>query len=139
MLAPATDIANVKKFLVKLAGALKNPYSGLKPYLCLDNHPAHRSPHVREELERFHICFQPAYTSTSNCQEAVWAQLKREFYTRLHRRDSDLANADEFKAMIQQLCDDVPINVDAMLRTNTRFIAQHLALGVRAIHRDHAR
>ena len=54
MLAKATDIAETKRFLVELAGALKNPYSRSKPYLVMDNHQAHRSPKVREELARYH-------------------------------------------------------------------------------------
>ena len=57
MMAPTTDIDSTKKFLVQLAGALRNPYSGSKPYLVLDNHPAHRTPKVREELERFRYIF----------------------------------------------------------------------------------
>ena len=43
MMASATNIPDFKRFLVQVAGALKNPYSGSKPYLVLDNHPAHRS------------------------------------------------------------------------------------------------
>ena len=57
MMSKATDIAGMKKFLVQVAGALKDPYSSAKPYLILDNHPAHRSQRVREELSRFHVCF----------------------------------------------------------------------------------
>ena len=122
MTADSTDIPNVKRFLVKLAGALRNPY-GIRPYLVLDNHRAHRSERVREELGRFRACFQPAYSSPFNCQETVWAQLKREYYVRLHRRDRDLASDDEFRAMVQQLCKDVPINTDAILRANQSYIA----------------
>ena len=48
MTAPATDIASFKKFLVELAGAVKDPYTKQRPYLVLDNHSAHRSVHVRE-------------------------------------------------------------------------------------------
>ena len=72
MTAEATNIPETKRFLVKLAGALKNPY-GPRPYLCLDNHRAHTSPRVREELARFNVCFQPAYTSPANCQETIWS------------------------------------------------------------------
>ena len=129
MIAPATDIASTKRFLLQLAGALKNPYSPLKPYLVLDNHPAHRSSQVREELSRFHVCFQPAWSSPANCQETVWAQLKREFYVRLHRRDSDLADEEQFRAMVKQLYEDVPVNTDAILRANQGYIAKYLALG----------
>ena len=129
MIAPSTDIASTKRFLLQLAGALKTPYSPLKPYLVLDNHPTHRSAQIREELSRFHVCFQPAWSSPANCQETVWAQLKREFYVRLHRRNSDLADEEQFRAMVKQLYEDVPVNTDAMLRANQRYIAQYLALG----------
>ena len=128
MIAAATDIVHVKKFLVQLAGALKNPYSAQRPYLCLDNHPAHRSRQVREELSRFHVCFQPAYSSPANCQETIWSQLKSHYYTRLHRRDRDLTSDEEFRAMIRQLCDDIPINTDAILRANQPYLAKHLAM-----------
>ena len=57
MTAPATDIVSFKKFLVELAGAIKDPYTKQRPYLVLDNHSAHRSVHVREELNRFHALF----------------------------------------------------------------------------------
>ena len=129
MTAPSTDITSVKRFLVELAGAVRDPYTKERPYLVLDNHSAHRTPKVREELSRFHALFQPAYSSPFNCQETVWAQLKREYFVRLHRRDSDLANDVEFRDMILQLCEDVPVSADNMLRANRRYIAQYLALG----------
>ena len=66
MQAPSTDTESVKKFLVKLAASLRNPY-GRRPYLVLDNHPAHRSQRLRDELSRFTACFQPAYSSPFNC------------------------------------------------------------------------
>ena len=128
MTADATDIPNVKRFLVELAKALKNPY-GPRPYLVMDNHRAHRSERVREELGRFRACFQPAYSSPFNCQETVWSQLKREYYTRLHRRDCDFVDAAAFEAMVQQLCDDVPVNPTTILRANHAYIASYIALG----------
>ena len=128
MIAPTTDITHVKKFLVKLAASLRNPY-GRRPYLFLDNHAAHHSHQVREERDRFIACFQPAYSSPFNCQETIWAQLKREYFVRLYRRDEDLRNDAEFAAMIEQLTQDVPINVDNILRANHRYIAEYLALG----------
>ena len=73
MLANATDIPSTKKFLVQLAGALKDPYTRVKPYLVMDNHGAHRSDKILEELSRFHACFQVPYSSPFNCQETVWS------------------------------------------------------------------
>ena len=55
--------------------------------------------------------------------------MKRVYYQRLHRRNTDLASHEEFKAMIQQLCDDVPINTDNILRANRSYVAHYLALG----------
>ena len=129
MTATATDIPSVKKFLVELAGALRDPYTRLRPYLVLDNHSAHRSLQVREELSRFHAVFQPAYSSPFNVQETVWALVKQEYFVRLHRRDSELANDVEFRNMVLQLCEDVPINAANILRANRRHIAHYLALG----------
>ena len=129
MLATKTDISEVKRFLVQLAGALKNPYKKARPYLILDNHAAHHSNQVRDELSRFHALFQPAYSSPFNCQETVWSQLKREYYVRLHWREHDPVDDAEFRAMIQQLCDDVPINPDAILRSNRDWLDKYLALG----------
>ena len=73
MTADSTDIPNVKRFLVMLAGALRDPYTRVKPYLVMDNHRAHHSNQVREELSRFHACFQVPYSSPFNCQETVWS------------------------------------------------------------------
>ena len=80
-------------------------------------------------MSYFHPIFQAPYSSPGNCQEQIWAYLKREYYVRLHRREEDLADANQFRAMIQQLCDDVPINTDAILRANQRYLAHYLALG----------
>ena len=71
----------------------------------------------------------PPYSSPANVQETVWAHLKREYYVRLHRRDVDFANEAEFRAMIQQLVDDMPVNTENILRANYRYLAQYLALG----------
>ena len=128
MTAAATNIPETKRFLVALAGALRDPYRRMRPYLILDNHSAHHSSQVRDELTRFHALFQPAYSSPANCQETVWAQLKREYFVRLHRRDRDLASDAEFRAMIQQLTEDVPVNADSILRANRAWIAKYLEL-----------
>ena len=128
MTAAATNIPETKRFLVALAGALRDPYRRARPYLILDNHSPHHSSHVRDELSRFHVCFYPAYLSAANCQETVWSQLKREYFVRLHRRDRDLTSDDEFRAMIRQLCEDVPINAANILRANHAWIAKYLEL-----------
>lgn len=129
MTAPATDIPSVKKFLVELAGVLKDPYTRVKPYLIMDNHGAHRSDKIREELSRFHPCWQAPYSSPFNCQETVWSLLKREWLVRLHRRETDLANEAQFRDMVHQLCDEVAIDHSAILRANHDYIAHYLALG----------
>ena len=130
MLGPATDIVSFRKFLLQVVGALRNPYSAARPYLVLDNHPSHTSPKMREELHaRFHVCFQPTASSPVNCQETVWAQIKREYYVRLHRRERDLASDEEFRNMIRELTEEVPINTENMLRANRHYLDHYIALG----------
>ena len=55
--------------------------------------------------------------------------LKREYFVRLHRRERDLKDHAEFKAMIEKLYSEVPIDTEAMLRANRSHIAHYLALG----------
>ena len=129
MTAEATSIVETKRFLVALSGALKNPYSPIRPLLVLDNHSSHRSDKIREELGRFRACFQPAFSSEFQCAETLWAHLKREYFVRLHRREENLKDHAEFEAMIQQLYQEVPIDADAILRVNQPHIARYLALG----------
>ena len=62
MTGVATSIPETKRFLVMLAGQLRNP-RGPKPYLCMDNHRSHKSDEVIEEMRPFVPCFQPPYTS----------------------------------------------------------------------------
>ena len=59
----------------------------------------------------------------------MWSLLKREYLVRLHRRDADIENDDEFRAMIRKLYREVPVNVDAMLRANRSHIDRYIALG----------
>ena len=56
MQLPSTDIPCLKVFLVALAEQLRNPYAP-RPYLVMDNAPAHHSKKVREEFSRFHPTF----------------------------------------------------------------------------------
>ena len=46
----------------------------------------------------------------------------------MHRRERDLADDDEFRAMVQQVCDDVPVNPDTILRANRAYIVHYLKL-----------
>ena len=128
MLAEGSTWKETKRFFGELAAALRNPY-GPRPYLVMDNLQAHHSDKVAEERNRFHECFQPAYSSPFNAQETCWAMLKRVYYQRLHRRDTDVKDHAEFERMIQQLCDDVHIDTDAMLRSNRAYINRYLQLG----------
>ena len=79
MQGAASTIEETKRFLVGLAGALRNPY-GPRPYLVMDNLQAHHSDKTKEERSRFHDCHQPGYSSCFNAQEWVWGQLKRVYY-----------------------------------------------------------
>ena len=40
MVADATDLPSVKKFLLLMASQLKDPYTKVRPYLIMDNHPS---------------------------------------------------------------------------------------------------
>ena len=76
--------------------------------------------------------FQPAYSksiisithsintlgSPFNVVETCWAQLKREYFVRLHRRDADILSMAQFRAMIKAVYEEVPINSDSLLRVN---------------------
>ena len=76
------------------------------------------------------MLFQPPASSIFNCQETVWALLKREYLTRLHRRERDLASSEEFRAMIRRLYEEVPFDVDRILRANFKDVASYFDLGV---------
>ena len=96
MTAPATDIPSVQLFLVELARRFRNQY-GLRPWLVWDNAGAHRSDKVKPQLDRYRVAFQPSYSSQFNVVEWVWSSFKRAHLTRIHRRDRDFANAEEFR------------------------------------------
>ena len=52
---------------------------------------------VRQLLEdQFNVIFQPPYSSPFNCQEKVWALVKREYFARMHRRNSNLTTLLEY-------------------------------------------
>ena len=84
---------------------------------------------MQEQLSRFRVLFQVPYSSPFNVVETVWAAYKREHLVRLHRRERDFPNAAAFEQAVLQLCDDVPIDPDAMLRANRSYIEHYLALG----------
>lgn len=119
MNASATNIQEFKRFIIQMAGQLKNPYSARKPYLVLDNHPAHHSKEVAELLNQyFKPVFQPAYSSPFNCIETVWSILKREWFVRLHRRESDIQSMAEFRGLIEQLCNEVKLSTENLMKSN---------------------
>lgn len=130
MMAPATNEEHFAEFLVEIARGLKNQYRQRKPRLVLDNHPAHRSEGSLALLREFFVVdFQPAYSSNFNCQETVWSLLKREFMKRLHRRSENIETMDGFRAFLQTVIDDVPLDVERLLRSNREYVKKYAAAG----------
>ena len=64
-----------------------------------------------------------------NPVERMWALVKKEHTLRMHRRDNDFQNEAEFRQFVQQVCDDVHIDPDAILRANHAYFAHYRALG----------
>ena len=126
MMAKATNIESFKLFLVQLAGARVNPYSERKPVLVMDNHPAHRSSKCTELLNQyFRPEFQPAYSSPFNPVETCWALLKREYFVRLHRRETNFRTMEEFRSMLKEVVEDVPLVQANLLRVNRPYVEFH--------------
>ena len=48
--------------------------------------------------------------SPFNVVETCWAQLKREYFVRLHRRETNILDMAQFRAMIKAVYEEVPIN-----------------------------
>ena len=83
--------------------------------------------------------FQPAYSksiisithsintlgSPFNVVETCWAQLKREYFVRLHRRETNILDMAQFRAMIKALYEEVPLNQDSLLRANRQYVSFH--------------
>ena len=66
--------------------------------------------------------------STFNCQEAVWSLLKRAFYKRLYRLDRDLSTQQQFKQLLQEVMEEVPICQTNLMRVNKRYVEFHADL-----------
>ena len=97
MLAKSTNHRALKIFVRLLKSSLKNPYKQQKPWMVLDNHRSHYKSGARQLLEdSFNVIFQPAYSSPFNCQESVWALVKREYFARMHRRNTNLKTQLEY-------------------------------------------
>ena len=63
-----------------------------------------------------------------NCQEAVWSLLKRAFYKRLYRLDRDLSTQQQFKQLLQEVMEEVPICQTNLMRVNKRYVEFHADL-----------
>lgn len=76
-----TNTVNFRKFLPLLKKALRDPHSRRKVYLCIDNHPGHRSKaslRLMQDLN-FVPLWLPSYSSYFNSVEHLWALLKAHF------------------------------------------------------------
>ena len=60
--------------------------------------------------------------------ETVWAYLKREYFVRLNRRETDFTSMDQFRLMIKDLYTEVPLNMENLLRSNRLYVDFHLKL-----------
>ena len=60
--------------------------------------------------------------------ETVWAQLKREYFVRFNRRESDFVSMDQFRLYIKALYTEVPLNMENLLRANRIYVDFHLRL-----------
>lgn len=110
MLGTATNIVQMKAFLIKLARSLQNPFMRAKPWLVLDNHSAHHSKKLKQTLnDHFRPLFMPAYSSPFNCQELVWAHVKRAYFVKLHRRDQNFASVEAFRDFVADVLKTTPI------------------------------
>ena len=81
-----------------------------KPYLIIDNHPAHKSYAVRDLYKNFHILFTPAYSSFLNPQETVWSILKRELAISYQQRRRDIKSQDELVKHVDKVLRKVQKN-----------------------------
>ena len=129
MLAKSTNHRALKIFARQLKCTLRNPYKQQKPWLVLDNHTSHHTKSVHKLLEdQFHVLYQPPYSSAFNCQETVWSVVKREYFARMYRRDSNLTTQLEYGKFLLSVCHDVPLNTTNLLRANREYIEKHLRL-----------
>ena len=123
MMAKSTNQEAFKRFIRLLQQTLRNPYKRSKPWLVLDNHKSHHALSAKQQLESsFNVLFQPPYSSAFNCQETVWANVKREYFSRMHRRNEDLRSQLDYGRFLLGVCKDVPLNTSNLLRANRRYI-----------------
>ena len=72
----STNQEDFLAFLKKVKASLRNP-NGAKPYLVLDNHPAHKAKSCRTYLEEHFIpLWMPAGTPQFNSIESLWSPFK---------------------------------------------------------------
>ena len=57
----------------------------------------------------------------------MWALLKREYHSRLDRLGGTLNSGEQLRDMVQKLCEDVPVDVAALLREHCAYLAKFVA------------
>ena len=58
----------------------------------------------------------------------MWSLLKRAFYKRLYRLDRDLSTQQQFKQLLQEVMEEVPICQTNLMRVNKRYVEFHADL-----------
>ena len=85
--AKSTNAEECLKFFKEVVGVIRP--KGLRPYLVLDNHSAHRTRVVRDYLEsHFNVLYLPVASSEFNSIERAWAVGKQKFKQRVAQRVS---------------------------------------------------
>ena len=91
-------------------------------------------PWFEEPLLRSHLLTNslfPVLGSPFNVVETCWAHLKREYFVRLHRRETNILDMAQFRAMIKALYEEVPLNQDSLLRANRQYVSFHAEIRLR--------
>ena len=60
----------------------------------------------------------------------MWALVKREYFARMHRRETNLKTQLEYGQFLMEVCSDVKLNVANLLRANRQYIEKHLELKI---------
>ena len=101
-----TNIEGTKFFLEKLIDQIEAKNLGCKPYLVMDNHPAHRANALKDHLQHFHPMWLPGYSSFLNSQETVWSALKPYLNRHFARSDHDFSDQGELEDEVQMIAEE---------------------------------
>ena len=77
-----------------------------KPYLVMDNHPAHHALCLRPVLENFIPLYLPGYSSHLSSVETCWAHLKPYLNKYFARLDHDIADYAELLEEVETIMEE---------------------------------